>query len=281
LSDFIDALLDPDVPMLRLALTAGLLASVAFGVVGSYVVTRRISYIAAAIAHSVLGGIGAALYLKAWYGLAWLNPMYGAVAAALLAAVVIGLVSLYARQREDTVISAVWTIGMASGLLLLSKTPGYNEPMVYLFGNIWYLGRHDVWVIAVCDAVIVLLALGFYPKLLAVCFDEEFARLRGVRVKLLYVMLLCLAALTVVLLVRIVGVVMVIALLTLPAAVAGHFARRLWQMMLVAVILCMALVVAGTAGSFAWDLPTGPVIVTLAAVVYLASTLITRWRTVI
>jgi len=279
-NDFLTMLTDPEMPLLRYVLAVGLLASVAFGVVGSYVVTRRISYIAAAIAHSVLGGIGAALYLKHAVGLAWIDPLYGAVAAALLSAVVIGLVSLYAQQREDTVISAVWTIGMATGLLLLSKTPGYNEPMVYLFGDIWYLSIHDVWLVAICDLVIVALAVGFYPKLLAVCFDEEFAELRGLRVKALYILLLCLAALTVVLLVRVVGIVMVIALLTLPAAIAGHLAGRLWRMMLVAVALCMLFTVSGVVGSFALDLPTGPTIVALAAVGFLLSTLFVRWRAV-
>ena len=97
------------------------------------------------------------------------------------------------------------------------------------------------------DAVVVVLGLGFYPKLLALCFDEEFAELRGVRTKLLYMMLLCLTAVTVVLLVRVVGIVLVIALLTLPAAVAGHFARQLWQMMAVAVLCCMAFVTTGIA----------------------------------
>jgi zinc transport system permease protein len=277
-ADFFQMLTDPEMPLLRYVLAVGVLASVAFGVVGSYVVARRITYIAAAISHSVLGGIGAALYLRHAAGWDWLDPMYGAVAAALLSAVLIGLVSLYARQREDTVISAVWTIGMAAGLLLLHLTPGYNEPMVYLFGDIWYLSARDVWIVAVCDAVIVALAVGLYPKLLAVCFDDEFAELRGVHVKLMYILLLCLAALTVVLLVRVVGVVMVIALLTLPAAIAGQFSRRLWQMMLISVGLCMLFVVTGVAGSFAADLPTGPVIVGLAAIGYLLATAVTRWR---
>ena len=113
MAEFFDALADPDVPFVRYALAAGLLASVAFGVMGTYVVTRRISYIAAAISHCVLGGIGAALYLQTVAGWTWCRPLHGAVAAALAAAITIGLVSLYARQREDTVIGAIWVIGMA------------------------------------------------------------------------------------------------------------------------------------------------------------------------
>ena len=108
--------------------------------------------------------------------------------------------------------------------------------MRYLFGDILLISKSDVWLVAIMDVVVVVLGLGFYPKLLALCFDEEFAELRGVRVKLYYMLLLCLTALTVVLLVRVVGIVLVIALLTLPAAVAGHFVRQLWQMMAVAVL---------------------------------------------
>lgn len=276
MTDFLDALNDPDVAFLRYALLVGLLASVSLGIVGSYVVTRRITYIAAAISHCVLGGIGAALYLNAAMGLTWCNPMYGALVAALLSALIIGVVSLYARQREDTVISAVWAIGMAVGLVFFAKTPGYVDPMSYLFGNILLISQHDVWLVCMMDLVVVVLGLGCYPKLLALCFDDEFAELRGVRVKLCYLLLLCLIALTVVLLVRVVGIVLVIALLTLPAAVAGQFAKKLWQMMALAVLFCMAFVVSGLAVSYPAQLPSGPVIILIAGAVYLLVTLGTR-----
>jgi zinc transport system permease protein len=158
---------------------------------------------------------------------------------------------------------------MAVGLLFLAKTPGYVDAMSYLFGNILLISRRDLWLVAGLDVVVVGLAAFFYNKLLAVCFDEEFARLRGVKVRLYYMLLLCLTALTVVLLVRVVGIVMVIALLTLPAAVAGQFSRRLWQMMLLSVGCCLAFTCAGLVVSFQWDMPSGPVIIVLAALVYL------------
>jgi zinc transport system permease protein len=270
------ALKDPDIPFLRYALVVGLLASVSLGIIGSYVVTRRITYIAAAISHCVLGGIGAALYLNVAQGLNGCNPMYGAVVAALLSALIIGLVSLYARQREDTVISAVWALGMAIGLVFFAKTPGYVDPMSYLFGDILLISADDVWLVLTMDAVVIVLGLGFYPKFLALCFDEEFAELRGVGVKFYYLLLLCLTALTVVLLVRVVGIVLVIALLTLPAAVAGHFVRRLWQMMAVAVLCCMAFVTTGVAVSYPLNLPSGPVIILVAGTAYLAVALAVR-----
>ncbi len=280
--EFIQALGDPAVPFMRYAFIVGILSSVAFGVIGSYVVARRISYIAGAIAHSVLGGIGAGLYLSTKAGLTWFDPLYGAVAAGLLSAVVIGLVSLYAGQREDTVIGAIWAMGMASGLLFIARTPGYVDPMSYLFGNILLITRNDLWLVAGLDLVVVGLAGFFYNKLLAVCFDEEFARLRGIPVEVFYIALLCLTALTVVLLVRVVGIVMVIALLTLPAAVAGQFSRGLWQMMITAVFFCMLFVVSGLAVSYRLDLPTGPTIIMVAGGAYLAAVggqqVIAAWR---
>ena len=195
--------------------------------------------------------------------------MFGAVAAALASAAVIGGVSLRAKQREDTVIGAIWSVGMATGLLFFAKTPGYADPMSYLFGDILLLTRGDLFCVLALDALVILLGVVFYNKFLAVCFDQEFAQLRGVRVNAYYMLLLCLTALTIVILLRVVGIVLVIALLTLPAAVAGHFSRQLWQMMLLAVGACMIFTVVGLAVSFQTGLPCGPVIVMLAAATYL------------
>lgn len=263
---------------LQHALLAGLLASVACGVVGTYVVARRITYLAGAISHCVLGGIGAALYLRAVAGWTFLQPLHGAVAAALLAAVVIGLVSLRAKQREDTVIGALWAVGMATGILFLARTPGYNQDLLgYLFGNILMVSPRDLSLIAGLDVLILLVGLIFYPHFLAVCFDDEFARLRGVRVEATYLLLLVLTALTVVLLVTVVGIVLVIALLTLPAALANHYARSLWQMMLLAVAGSVVFTTAGLALSYSANLPTGAVIILLAGTVYSLSNL-RGWR---
>lgn len=271
MAEFLNALRNPDIAFLRYALLAGILGSISFGLVGSYVVTRRITYIAGAIAHSALGGIGAGLYLQVKMEVTWFNPIYGAVIAAIISAIIIGSVSLYAHQREDTVIGAIWAIGMAIGILFFTKTPGYIEPMSYLFGNILMISKSDLITIAVLDMIIISICILFYNKILAVCFDEEFARLRGIRVGFYYLILLCLTALTVVLMVTVVGIVMVIALLTLPSAVSSLFSKHLWQMMIFSSILCMIFTTVGLGVSYVYDLPTGSNIILVAGGVYLLS----------
>ncbi len=267
--DFFAALSNPDLPFFRYAVITGLLASVPFGIIGTYVVVRRISYIAGAISHCILGGIGGAIYLEKAMGISWVSPLHGAIVVALMAATILSLVSLFAKQREDSVIGALWAAGMAIGLLFLARTPGYVDPMSYLFGNILLITKNDIFLILVLDILVLALVGIFYNKFLALCFDEEYASLRGIRTHWLYFLLLCLTALTIVLLVRIVGIVMVIALLTLPAAIAGNFARNLWHMMLVSTLLCAIFILSGLGASYSLDLPSGPVIIVIAALVYL------------
>jgi zinc transport system permease protein len=275
--EFVTALNNPQIPFLRYAFLAGLIASVAFGVIGSYVVAKRITYIAGAISHCVLGGIGAGLYAQS-RGITWLDPIVGALITALLAALVIGLVSIHASEREDTVIGALWSIGMAVGLLFIASTPGYIDPMSYLSGNILLVSQKDLWLIGGLDLVVVGVGWFLYNNFLAVCFDEEYARIRGLNTSAYYLTLLCLTALTIVLLVRVVGIVMVVALLTLPAAIAGHFARGLWQMMVLAALLCMVFVSGGLAASYSLNLPAGPVIIIFAGAVYLCVAVAGRLR---
>ncbi|MGD8414603.1 MAG: metal ABC transporter permease [Candidatus Latescibacterota bacterium] len=266
---------------LRNALVAGLLASVACGVIGTYVVTRRISLIAGSLAHSVLGGMGAAYYLRAVYGWQWLHPLHGAIVAALISALVISAVRTYSSEREDTVISALWAVGMAVGIVFIFRTPGYKtDLMTYLFGNIVMADTQALRMLVILDIAVVAVGVLFYNQLLAVCFDEEFARVRGLRTGLYYTLLLCLTALTIVTLIYVVGIILVIALLTLPVAVAGQFSRKLWQMMLMSAALSAIFTTMGLALSYGPDLPAGATTILLAAAVYvlvkLSSTYIKR-----
>lgn len=268
MSDFFQLLLDEDAGFFRVAFFGGLLASVAFAVTGTYVVVRRSASIAGAIAHSVLGGIGAALYAREVLGWTWSSPLLGALLAAVASALVIGLVTIYSTEREDTIIAALWAAGMAIGLLFLRKVPGNIDAMSFIMGDILMVSHTDLWLMAGLDVVVIAVTIVFYPQLMAVSFDEEFARLRGTRADLYYLMLLCLTGLSVVLLSRLVGIIMVIALLVIPAAIASQFARHLWQMMVLSTICCMAFITAGMALSVERDLQSGPAIIIVAAAAY-------------
>lgn len=275
--EFFRDLTEPGAAILRYALAAGVLSAVACGVVGSFVVTRRITYIAGGIAHTVLGGIGAAVYFSTALGWTWLDPLVGGVVVALGAALIIGAIGLRSRQREDTVISALWSVGMAVGVLFISATSQYGvDPMTYLFGRIGMVSRGDLWLILGLDIVILATVTLFYKQLLAVCFDEEFARLRGLRTQAWYLLLLCLIALTVVALIKVVGIILVIALLALPAAIANNFVTTLARMMVLSCVLCVLFVVAGLSVSYEYDRPTGASIVILTGIVYLVVTGIVR-----
>jgi len=271
--EFFAALTDPNLPFVRYAAITGILAAVPFGIIGTYVVVRRISYIAGAISHCILGGIGAGLYLQNRLGISWFGPLQGAIVVALLAAVILSLVSRFAGQREDSVIGALWSAGMAIGLLFLAKTPGYVDPMSYLFGNILLITRSDIFLVFALDILVVGTIGVFYNTFLAICFDNEYAGLRGIHTHWFYLVLLCLTALTIVLLVRVVGIVMVIALLTLPAAIAG-----VRQMMVLAILFCAIFILAGLSASYSLDLPSGPVIIAIAAAVYLSVAVTMKFR---
>lgn len=262
-------------PFLQNALLTGLLASLASGVMGTYVVVRRITYIAGGIAHSVLAGMGLVGYLNHRWEIVWLEPLYGAVIAAILAALVIGWTSLKSREREDTVISAIWAIGMAVGVIFIYQTPGYAQDLMsYLFGNILMVSANDLWLLAGLDLCVLGVVLAFNRQLTAICFDEEFARVRGLRVQAYYLLLLILIALTVVILSTVVGVVMVIALLTLPVAIAGRFAGSIKKMMVVASLACFVIMTFGLMISYSQSLPAGATIIVLAGACYLASLLV-------
>lgn len=278
ITDFWQALGHPDLGFLRNALLLGLIGSIPLGAVGTFVVARRISYLAAAIAHSVLGGIGAALYFQQVLGWSWLHPMLGALFAAIFSAAVIAWVSLRSRQREDAVIGAIWVSGMAIGLIFMAKTPGYVDGMAYLFGDILLVTRSDLWIASGVAVLIIGILLLWHRQIVAVCFDSEFAAIRGVRVEAIYVLLLLLTALTIVMLVSLVGIVLVIALLTLPPAIASLRARSLGQMLLGAIVLNAGCVILGLWISYSADLPTGPSIILLAASLYLLANLAQRWR---
>lgn len=260
---------------LQLALLAGAMGSVSAGVVGTYVVARRIAYLAGSISHFVLAGMGAARYLQVVHGVTWLSPTLGALFAALLAALIISFIRQHSKQREDTVIGALWAVGMAVGILFIAQTPGYNEDLTsYLFGNILMVNQDHVTILAILDVVTLAFGVWFYRTFLAISFDEEFTKVRGINSNFYYTLLLVLTSITVVVLTTVVGLILVIAFLTLPAASAAPFVKRLWQMMLLASLLNFIYVFIGLWISFELDWPSGATIIVVSAASYLMLLLI-------
>jgi zinc transport system permease protein len=288
-----------DNPFLLPGLLVGVLASVACGIIGPYVITRRIVFLAGAIAHFALCGVGAAIlarhhlreHLRSEHGPAeaarmlqddallstvdQLLPTLGALAAAVIGAIIIGLVQHRIRERVDTLIGAMWAIGMALGVMLVKLTPGYHaELMSYLFGSIAYVWWDEVWLIVVLDVVIIASVLLLHKRMLALCLDEEQAELQGVNVLLTNLMLLTLVALTVICLIRMVGLILVLALLTLPAATVGHYVNRLGPMILGSFGLCLLVTTVPRIAAYGSPISPEATIVLAAGGVYLLSVVV-------
>jgi len=235
-------------PLLQRVLLAALLASLACGVVGTFVVARRMATIAGGIAHAAFGGVG----LGYWLGI---DPMLGA------------------------------TGGMALGTIFIALAPGYAPDLTsYLFGSLLFVPWEYVRLIAVLDAFILVAVWVYSKELQAVCFDEEFSEVAGVAVGRIWLLLLALVALAVVALIRVVGIVLAIALLTMPAAVARQWSETLPRMMLIATVLCAFCTTSGVLVSWTLSstagvsLPAGGVVIIIAAILYAGSSAITALR---
>ena len=269
MSSFFQAVINPSIPFVRNALIGSVLAAFLFGILGSLVTVRRIAGLAGAISHTVLGGIGLALFLVSRGAPGWISPMLGALVFAILAAITISIVSIKAKQREDTVINALWAIGMSLGVIFMAKTPGYADPMSYLFGNILLVTQKNLYMLGALNILVLLLVWRYYRQIEAAFFDEEFAATKGLPVMVIYLVLLLVIAVAIVMLQTFVGIVMVIAMLTLPAGTAGFFSRNLAKMMINSSILALVFSVLGLILSWVFDLPAGALIVLIAGMVYI------------
>jgi len=246
----------------RNALIAGVLASIACGIIGTYVVVRRMVSVSGGISHAAFGGIGLGYFLG-------IDPLLGAAGFTVAAALGVGTLQLRARQQMDTLIGAVWAAGMAIGILFVYLTPGFAPDLFsYLFGNILLVPRGDILLMGVLTAVIVAVVAVLYRELQAVTFDPDYAAVMNLPVERLSLLLLVLIALTVVMLIRVVGIILVIALLTLPAAISRLYTARVWSMMLLAVVLGIIFTVAGIALSYVIDVPSGATIVLVSTLAY-------------
>ena len=248
---------------MRHALLAAVLVSVACGIVGTLVVVNRIVFISGGISHAAFGGIG----LGYWLGI---NPLIAVVPFSLAAAIAIGLLGSRLRVGEDTAIGVLWTMGMALGVLLVQLTPGYAPDLQsYLFGNILTVPVFDLLLMLGLDVLIVGAVLALYREFAVISFDEEFATVLGIPARLVGLLLLCLVALSVVVLIRVVGIILVIALLTMPASIARQFTSSLSQLMVIAILVGMVLTTAGLWLSYTLDLSSGATIVLLLGAVFL------------
>lgn len=264
-------------PLLLSAVIAGLASSVVSGIIGSYVVVKRIVFISGSISHSVLSGIGICLWLERAKGVEWISPLGGALVAGVVSALIIGWIHLYYREREDSVIAALWSIGMAIGILFISQTPGFNVELTnFLIGNILWVTPTDLYILFGLDIFILLCVVCMHKRFLAICFDEEQARLQGLHVNALYLFLLVLTAVSIVLLIQVVGIILVMTMLTIPAAIANLYTSSLSRVMLVAVALSCFFCYFGTALAYHVDWPGGATIALLAGMVYVATLCLKR-----
>lgn len=250
---------------MRNALLGGILVSVTCGVIGTLVVVNRIVFISGGIAHAAYGGIGLAYYLG-------LPPALGAALFSVAASMVMGVASVKNRQRSDTIIGVMWAVGMALGVILIDLTPGYNvDLMSYLFGSILSIPKSDIWFISILNIVILLVVLLFYKELLAMSYDEEFSFIVGIPVTALYFILLGLIALSVVMIIRVVGLILVIALLTIPPYIAEKYTISLVKMMVLSSLIGIVFTLSGLWLSYTYNLTSGATIIMLAGIGFFIS----------
>lgn len=257
---------------MRDAAIAGSLAAVACGIIGSYVVLKRMVFISGGISHASFGGIGLGYFLG-------INPILGALIFTVISSIGMGLLTKKTRLPEDTVIGILWAMGMALGIIFIGLTPGYMPDLFsYLFGNILLVTFFDLIIMLVLNLIIVSTILLLFKEFLAISFDEEFAKVRGLPTTYLYLIMLCLIALTVVILIKIVGIILVIALLTIPASIARQFTYNLKKMMFMAIFLGIIFSFGGLLFSYILDLASGATIILLSGLAFIISRGILKLR---
>ncbi|MDR2789633.1 MAG: metal ABC transporter permease [Campylobacteraceae bacterium] len=244
------------------ALAAGLLVSITCGIVGSLVVVNRMVFIAGGIAHGAYGGLGLALFLG-------LSPLLGALGFSIALSVIIAFLTYINKERIDAVIGAIWAFGMAVGIIFADMSSGYNTDMTsFLFGSILSVSKSDLWFMGgVCVFIISAAAL-FYKEFLAVSFDMEFAKLQGLNTKFFYTVLIIMTALCIVACIRAVGLILVVALLSIPPYIAEKFCVKLSQMMMLSAALSAFFTLTGLALSYMFDLTSGASIILVASLAF-------------
>ncbi|MBN1236371.1 MAG: metal ABC transporter permease [Methanotrichaceae archaeon] len=255
---------------MRNALAAGLAASVLCGIIGIYVILNKIVFISDGIAHAAFGGIGLGYFLG-------YDPLAFGIGSAVLTALGIGMVSSRARVSEDTAIGVFMATGMALGIMLLTLSQGYARDLYgYLFGNILAVTRSDVLLILALTSIILALVFLLYKEFLLMSFDPIYGEAIGLPVQSLRLLLLAMVAFSVVILIKIVGIIMVIALLTIPGAISRRYMKGLPAIMAGSILLGVVFVTIGLLISYELDVPSGATIILTAAVAFFLSTVLSR-----
>lgn len=255
--------------LLRNALFIGLISSVLSGLLGTFVVAQRLGGLSGSISHVILAGLGAALFCQRSLGWAFASPMLGALITAIASALTIGTIHLRFKEQQEGLIAALWPLGMAIGYLFIAKTPGSNlELNNYLFGNILWATSLDICVLGALDLLVIFIIASTYKQLIALAFDPESAQLQGVRIELLYQILLCLIAVGIVVMSSIVGTVLVLTLLTLPALIAFRWTKNMMQAICLSILLSASFSICGLYLSYTLDLPTGALISLVAGIAH-------------
>ena len=254
------------------ALIAGILVSIVSGIIGSLIVVNRMVFLAGGIAHTSYGGIGMAVY----FGF----PIFlGASLFAVSAALLMAYITLNNRERIDTFIGLIWAVGMAIGIILIDLTPGYNvDLMSYLFGSILAVSSDDLYFMSILLVAIIFIMTFWYRDILAVSYDSQYAALRGINVKFFYTLILIMSALTVVMAIKVVGLILVIALLTIPIYIAEKLSQSLKMMMIISGILSSIFTICGLYLSYTYDLSSGASIIIISTICLGLFILIERFK---
>ena len=257
-----------DFEFMQNAFLAGLLISIASGIIGSLIIINRMSFIAGGIAHGSYGGIGLALFFG-------ISPLLGALGFAIFLAVIFAFLGLKNKNRTDSLIGAIWAFGMAIGIIFTDLTPGYNtDLMSYLFGSIMSVPKSDIYALVGADILFIAFILTFYKQILTLSFDTEFGALRGLNIKFLYYLMIIFVAIAVIASVQIVGLILVIALLTIPPFIAEKFSSNLFLMMINSSIISAVFCILGLGASYYLNLTSGAAIILIATLAFFATNII-------
>jgi zinc transport system permease protein len=254
------------------AIIASILVSIASGIIGTLVVVNRMVFLAGGIAHSAYGGIGLAIFFD-------LPLIICASAFSVFSALIIAFVLLRVRERLDLFIGIIWAVGMAIGILLIDLSDGYNVDLLsYLFGSILAVSTTDIYYLLGLDIIIIATITLSYQKLLAISYDNEFAKIRGINVVFYNTILLILIALAIVASIRVVGLIMVIALFTIPIYLSEQLSNSLSRMMVLSTIISTFFTFIGLYFSYTYDLTAGAVIILTSAIFLLIFLLIKYFK---